>query len=110
MIRTMFGCFRSPAHAGAAGPKASANAQTMARCMSGLQRQPACGSASPDYSGQVDKKSLRLRLTLCVRRRFERERRRTVSIQAVFQGTFDFFGCLPVVVEVSRAPLSGDAG
>ena len=33
-----------------------------------------------------------------------------MSIQAVFQGTFDFFGPLPVVVEVSQAPLSGDAG
>jgi hypothetical protein len=33
-----------------------------------------------------------------------------VSIQPVHQGTFDFFGDLPVVVEVSDAPLTSDAG
>jgi hypothetical protein len=33
-----------------------------------------------------------------------------VSIQPVHQGTFDFFGDLPVVVEVSDAPLTCDAG
>ena len=33
-----------------------------------------------------------------------------MSIQSVRQGTFDFFGDLPVVVEVSDAPLTCDAG
>jgi hypothetical protein len=33
-----------------------------------------------------------------------------VSIQPVHQGAFDFFGDLPVVVEVSDAPLTSDAG
>src|SRR5437588_3200826 len=39
-----------------------------------------------------------------------RKRRPTVSIQTAWQGTFDFWDELPIVVEPSQAQLTSDAG